>query len=192
MYEPHVQALYQRNSNICPLIGIGSLELHISLLLTMTRITSNKPGSLLPWLGLKEWRQIHQLYFFFYGSTALYGPGPPRFVKVSWPHTLDTPQSVGLLWTRDQLVAETSTWQHTTVTKDRHPCPRWDFFFFACPGFFPFDPFLYCFKSFRPSCHFLRSILPSFQKTQHKHPCPPWDFFLSVRGFSPLIHFCTV
>jgi hypothetical protein len=36
---------------------------------------------------------------------------------------LDTPQSVGLLWTRDQLVAETSTWQHTTLTRDRHPCP---------------------------------------------------------------------
>jgi hypothetical protein len=47
--------------------------------------------------------------FFFYGSTALYGPGPPRFVEVSRSHTLDTPQSVGLLWTRDQLVAETST-----------------------------------------------------------------------------------
>jgi hypothetical protein len=54
----------------------------------------------------------------------------------------DTPQSVGLLWTRDQLVAETSTWQHTTLTTDRYPCPR--------------------------------------------------RFFLSVRGFSPLIHFCTV
>ena len=39
---------------------------------------------------------------------------------------LDTPQSVGLLWTRDQLVAETSTWQHTTLTRDRHPCPRWN------------------------------------------------------------------
>jgi hypothetical protein len=38
----------------------------------------------------------------------------------------DTPQSVGLLWTRDQPVAETSTWQqHTTLTRDRHPCPRW-------------------------------------------------------------------
>jgi hypothetical protein len=22
-----------------------------------------------------------------YGSTALYGPGPPRFVEVSWSHT---------------------------------------------------------------------------------------------------------
>jgi hypothetical protein len=36
----------------------------------------------------------------------------------------DTPQSVGLLWTRDRLVAEASTWQqHTTLTRDKHPCP---------------------------------------------------------------------
>jgi len=38
----------------------------------------------------------------------------------------DAPQSVGLLWTRDQSVAETSTWQHTTPTTDKHPCPQWD------------------------------------------------------------------
>jgi len=38
----------------------------------------------------------------------------------------DAPQSVGLLWMSDQSVAETSTWQHTTVTTDKHPCPRWD------------------------------------------------------------------
>jgi hypothetical protein len=41
-------------------------------------------------------------------------------------HIWDTPQSVGFLWTSDQPVAETSTWQHTTLTRDRHPCPRWD------------------------------------------------------------------
>ena len=34
------------------------------------------------------------------------------------------PQSVGLLWTSDQLVAETSIWQQTTPTRDKHPCPR--------------------------------------------------------------------
>jgi len=38
----------------------------------------------------------------------------------------DTPHSVGLLWTSDQPEAETSIWQHTTVTRDRHPCPRRD------------------------------------------------------------------
>ena len=31
-----------------------------------------------------------------------------------------------VLWTSDQLVAETSTWQHTTLTTDKYPCPRWD------------------------------------------------------------------
>ena len=38
----------------------------------------------------------------------------------------DAPQSVGLLWTSYQIVAETSTWQHTTLKRNRHPCPRRD------------------------------------------------------------------
>jgi hypothetical protein len=38
----------------------------------------------------------------------------------------DGPQSLGLLWTSDQLVAETSTWQHITHTTDKHLCPRWN------------------------------------------------------------------
>jgi len=38
----------------------------------------------------------------------------------------DTPHSEGLLWTSDQPVAETSTWQHTKLTRGRHPCFRWD------------------------------------------------------------------
>jgi len=38
----------------------------------------------------------------------------------------DAPQSVGLLWASDQLVTDTSTWQHKTLTTDKHPCPRWD------------------------------------------------------------------
>jgi hypothetical protein len=37
----------------------------------------------------------------------------------------DTSQSVGLLWTTDQLDAETST-MTTYNTKDRHPCPQRD------------------------------------------------------------------
>jgi len=31
--------------------------------------------------------------------------------------------SVGHFWTRDRLVEETATWQHTASTGDRHPCP---------------------------------------------------------------------
>jgi len=38
----------------------------------------------------------------------------------------DTPHSVGLLWTSDHSDAETSTWQHTTLKRDRHSCPRRD------------------------------------------------------------------
>jgi hypothetical protein len=41
-------------------------------------------------------------------------------------HTNDAPQSVGLLWTSDQFFAETSTRQHTTLTTEKLPCPRWD------------------------------------------------------------------
>ena len=35
---------------------------------------------------------------------------------------IDALQSEGILWTSDQLVAETSTSQHTTLTTDKHPC----------------------------------------------------------------------
>jgi hypothetical protein len=34
-----------------------------------------------------------------------------------------TSHSVGLLGTSDQPDAGTSTWQHTTFTRDRHSCP---------------------------------------------------------------------
>jgi hypothetical protein len=40
----------------------------------------------------------------------------------------NTSHSVGLLWTSDQPEAETSTWQHTTLTGDRYP---------FLPGFAP-------------------------------------------------------
>jgi len=53
------------------------------------------------------------------------GPWPPHFWGFMITHN-DAPQSVGLLWTSDQLVAETSTWQHTTPTTDKHSCPLWD------------------------------------------------------------------
>jgi len=38
------------------------------------------------------------------------------------PHNHAT-QSVGLLWTRDQLVAKTSTRQHTTFTRENNHDP---------------------------------------------------------------------
>jgi len=53
------------------------------------------------------------------------GPGLPHSRDFLITHN-DAPQSVGHHWTSDQLVAETSTWQHTTLTTNRHPCPQWD------------------------------------------------------------------
>jgi len=38
----------------------------------------------------------------------------------------DTPHSVGLLWTGDKTVAETSICQQTTVTRDRPPYSQGD------------------------------------------------------------------
>ena len=40
-------------------------------------------------------------------------------------HSLDTSHSVGL-WRIDQPEAETSTWQRTTLTRDKYSCPRRD------------------------------------------------------------------
>ena len=57
----------------------------------------------------------------YLGATALMGKGL-LIIEDSWSHS-DTPHSVRLLWTGDQPDAETSTWQHTTLTRDRHPCP---------------------------------------------------------------------
>jgi len=63
----------------------------------------------------------------------IFSPVVPRPVSVPWPplygasrsHS-DTPHWVGLLWTSDQPVAETSTWQYTTPAGERHPCLRRD------------------------------------------------------------------
>jgi hypothetical protein len=44
-------------------------------------------------------------------------------VEVSRSYS-DTPHSIGLFWTSDRSVAETSTWQHTTITRKIHPCHR--------------------------------------------------------------------
>jgi hypothetical protein len=48
------------------------------------------------------------LSFFFSGSAAQRGLWPPRSRAFLITHN-DAPQSVGLLWTSDQLVADTST-----------------------------------------------------------------------------------
>ena len=60
------------------------------------------------------------VYFFPHGSTALVGLGLLSEVPQSHSAAL---HSVWLLWMSDQPATVTSTWQHTTLTKDRHPLP---------------------------------------------------------------------
>jgi len=45
----------------------------------------------------------------------------PLFLEDSRSYS-EAPQSVGPLWTSDWSVAQTSTWQHTTLTTDKYPC----------------------------------------------------------------------
>jgi len=56
--------------------------------------------------------------------------GPIRAMASSFTRFLNHTQrrtTVGMiLWTSDQAVAETSTWQHTTLKIKRHPWPRRD------------------------------------------------------------------
>jgi hypothetical protein len=92
----------------------------------------------------------------FSGSSAQRGICPPR----PWGFLItynEAPQSVGLLWTSDQLVAETSTWQYTTHKTDKHPCPRWYFFFFIFLFVLVLLPYLFVvfncpFASYRTAC----------------------------------------
>jgi len=61
---------------------------------------------------------------FFSGTTA---PGVQRLVIIEASRSFkDRQHSAGLHWTSDQLVAETSTWQHTALKRDGHPCRRRD------------------------------------------------------------------
>jgi hypothetical protein len=56
------------------------------------------------------------VFLLSFGATSLSVPGY-IIPRISRSHTT-THQSVGLLWTSDQLVAETSTWQNTILTTD--------------------------------------------------------------------------
>jgi hypothetical protein len=62
-----------------------------------------------------------QQQFFFPWLDNPNGASPPHCWSIYISHS-DTPKSVGLLWSRDRPVAGTSSWRHTTITADRHPC----------------------------------------------------------------------
>jgi hypothetical protein len=56
--------------------------------------------------------------YFFHGATARNGLGPPHY-----PGFTITLKHTTLGRTSDKPDAETTTWQHTTLTRDGHPCP---------------------------------------------------------------------
>jgi len=60
-------------------------------------------------------------YIFFMARLPLFGPWSPhcRSFTITLKHT-------ELLWTIDQPVAETCTWQQTALRRDRYQCPWWD------------------------------------------------------------------
>jgi hypothetical protein len=62
-------------------------------------------------------------HFFFSWFDSSTEPQSPVWGFSSITHT---PHSLWHLWTHDQPVIETSTWQHTTATRDRHQFLRWD------------------------------------------------------------------
>ena len=80
-------------------------------------------------LFVKVFRQMPRKFHYTDSGCLLWGlslPPPPMvqlalvgkvlISEVSYSHS-DTPHLVGFLWTSDQFVSETSTWQQTTLTK---------------------------------------------------------------------------
>jgi hypothetical protein len=67
--------------------------------------------------------QVSSTSLFVLGATVPSGPGPLHS-RVFYITQNDTLQSIRFLWTSDELVTETSTSQHTTITIDIHPCLR--------------------------------------------------------------------
>jgi len=62
-----------------------------------------------PWCYVVRTLPILFSLIFFCGAETQRGSWPPHYWEFQITHN-DAPQSVGLLWTSDQLVAETSTW----------------------------------------------------------------------------------
>jgi hypothetical protein len=82
-----------------------------------------------------ERKDAQKRCLFQWRDSPLVGQGLPT-VEALRSHS-DTPHLVGLLWMSDQPDAETSTWQHKTLARDRHQCPRQDsnsIIYNACPS----------------------------------------------------------
>jgi hypothetical protein len=73
---------------------------------------------------MTEVSDLPQHSYIFFLPTAQQPPGGERLkIHTSRSHS-DTSHSEGLLWTSDQPIAETSTWQHTKEQRDIY-YPGW-------------------------------------------------------------------
>jgi hypothetical protein len=70
------------------------------------------------------WFLSFNFFFFSMAQQPLVGQCL-LIIEASRSHS-DTLHTAGQLWTSDQPDAKTSTWQHITLTRDRHPCNRGD------------------------------------------------------------------
>ena len=88
--------------------------------------TLNEPSSIHLYYNVLQARPIPStlISFFLMAQQAPVDQGL-LLIEASRSHS-HTAHSVGLLWTSNQPDAETSTRKHTTLTRDRHPCPRRD------------------------------------------------------------------
>jgi hypothetical protein len=69
---------------------------------------SSERSSLVPVVFIPS-QSIKVIIIFFQWLDSPLGAKAAAIFEASRSHFLDTPQSVGLLWTSDQLVAKTST-----------------------------------------------------------------------------------
>jgi hypothetical protein len=123
------------------LLRVDNIKINVKWVIGLVCLNVRTSGK---FLWIRKWTQVlWKMEFFFnflsdFGCTVCLFFFPWRYnplmyfgspvagfsllaFEVPWSHN-DALQSVGLVWTCDQSVAETSTWQHTTLTTDRHPC----------------------------------------------------------------------
>jgi hypothetical protein len=119
-----------------------------------------------------------KIFFFSRVSTALVGLG--LLYEVPRSHS-DTPYSVGLLWTSDRSVVETSTIQRITITRGRHH--YWGFNITSDTSHLVGNPW----TSDRSAAQI--STLQHTKITRGKYPCPRREFERAIHASErPKIH----
>ena len=120
--------VYMRRVRVWPASWRSSLLVSVIKILITSLIKSHAvyKAYILPHYQTNWWMSLHKGVLRGGGAAAQRGVWP-HSSGFSWSHITDTTQSVGLLWTSDQLVAETSTCKYTTLTIDKTSMPPVEF-----------------------------------------------------------------